>query len=253
MIDYARLMTQSAMLRKRFGEDSSSPVDIFAMAQSIEKLTVVYYPLGDNLSGMCIKGQEENNLIAINSAMTLGRQRFSLGHEFYHLFYDDNMISVCAKKIDTGKDIEKSADMFASYFLMPDAALTELAGRLASKRSDRMLTIEDVIRIEQFFGVSHQTAVFRLMHTPFLTESVGNAYLTIAVRRLAESLGFSSDLYKPLPKEKRYITYGNYINQAEQLISKGLISYGKYEELLLDAFRADMVYGEDEEEGDLID
>ena len=96
MIDYAKLMTQAAMLRKELGEDSSSPIDIFALAQNIEKLTIVYYPLGDNLSGMCINGLEGNNLIAINSAMTLGRQRFSLGQEYYHLFYDDNIISVCA-------------------------------------------------------------------------------------------------------------------------------------------------------------
>lgn len=253
MIDYAKLMTQAAMLRKELGEDNNSPIDIFALAQNVEKLTIVYYPLGDNLSGMCIKGQEGNNLIAINSSMSLGRQRFSLGHEFYHLFYDDNMISVCAKKINTGKDIERSADMFASYFLMPDAALVEIAKRLASKHPDQLLTLEDVIRVEQYFGVSHQTAVYRLMHTPYLTDSTGNDYLTIAVRRLAESLGYSSDLYRPLPKDKQYMTYGHYINQAEQLISKGLISYGKYDELLMDAFRSDMVYGNGEEEGDVID
>ena len=91
------------------------------------------------------------------------------------------------------------------------------------------------------------------MHTPYLTDSTGNDYLTIAVRRLAESLGYSSDLYRPLPKDKQYMTYGHYINQAEQLISKGLISYGKYDELLMDAFRSDMVYGNGEEEGDVID
>jgi len=49
------------------------------------------------------------------------------------------------------------------------------------------------------------------------------------------------------------MTYGNYINQAEQVISKGLVSVGKYEELLLAAFRSDLVYGSEEEGGDLID
>ena len=41
-MDHSRLMTQAAMLRKRLGEDSSSPIDIFAMAQNIEGLTIVY-------------------------------------------------------------------------------------------------------------------------------------------------------------------------------------------------------------------
>lgn len=252
-MDYARLMTQAAMLRKKLGEDSSSPIDIFAMAQNIEKLTIVYYPLGEKLSGMCIKGLEDNNLIAINSSMTLGRQRFSLAHEFYHLFYDDNMISVCAKKIDLGKDIERSADMFASYFLMPDAALQVRAEQLARKHTDRELIIDDVIRIEQYFGVSHQAAVYRLMHTPYLSGNRGDSFLSEAVRSKAETLGYSSDLYRPSPEEKKYMTYGNYINQAEQVIEKGLVSVGKYEELLLDAFRSDLVYGDDTEGGDVID
>ena len=253
MIDYAILMTQAAMLRKKLGEDSSSPIDIFAIAQNIEGLTIVYYPMGDNLSGMCIKGQNRNNVIAINSAMTLGRQRFSLAHEFYHLFYDDNMISVCAKKIEAGKDIEKSADMFASFFLMPDAALLVRAEKLVEKNSNNQISLTDVIRIEQYFGVSHQAAVYRLMHTPYLNSEIGATFLAQAVRSRAEALGYSSDLYRSSPESKRYMTYGHYISQVEDLLEKGLVSSGKYEELLMDAFRSDLVYGDDGEEGDVID
>ena len=106
MIDKAKLMTQATLLRGNLGEDSNSPVDIFSLAQSIEGLTIVFYPLGEKLSGMCIKGNGNNNVIAINSTMTLGRQRFSLAHEFYHLYFDKSMLSVCAKKINSGKEIE---------------------------------------------------------------------------------------------------------------------------------------------------
>lgn len=253
MIDYPGLMTKAAMLRKQLGEDSSSPVDIFALAQQIKGLTIVYYPLGEKLSGMCIKGKEGNNVVAINSAMTLGRQRFSLAHEFYHLFFDDNMSSVCAKKMGAGKDIEKSADMFACYFLMPDAALNMLAGELVKNNQNNRLTVDDIIRIEQYYGVSHQTAIYRLLHTPYLKQNEADLYLTMAVRRRAESLGFNSDLYKPTPVAKQYWTYGNYIDQAERVIEIGLVSTGKYEELLLDAFRPDLVYGDEEEGGDVID
>ena len=48
------------------------------------------------------------------------------------------------------------------------------------------------------------------------------------------------------------MTYGRYIKQAEELLKRGLISDGKYEELLLEAFRADLVYGL-EEVGELVD
>ena len=100
MVDYAKLMAQAAVLRKRLGEDDSSPIDIFSLVQELEGLTLVYYPMGEKLSGMCIKGQKGNNLIAINSAMTIGRQRFSMAHELYHLFFDNCMMSVCGKRLN---------------------------------------------------------------------------------------------------------------------------------------------------------
>ena len=253
MINYAELMAQAALLIKQLGEDSDSPVDVFALAQNIDGLTIVYYPMGENLSGMCIKGQDGITVIAINSAMTLGRQRFSLAHELYHLYFDESMVSVCAKKINSGKDIEKSADMFASYFLIPEPALIMLAGKLSEKHADRKITLNDVIRIEQYFGVSHQAAVYRLMHTSYLGKDDGDAFLNEAVRSRAEYLGYSAKLYRPSPEARQYMTYGHYIHQTEQVLSRGLVSNGKYEQLLLDAFREDLVYGDEEESGDVID
>lgn len=91
------------------------------------------------------------------------------------------------------------------------------------------------------------------MHTSYLSEEEGNSLLSEAVRSKAVALGFSSKLYRPSPEAKQYMTYGNYISQAEQVLSKGLVSDGKYEQLLLDAFRADLVYGDEEEGGDVID
>lgn len=253
MIDYADLMTKAAYLRNEMGEDAVSPIDIFALSGHIEGLTIVYYPLGNNLSGMCIKGRENNNLVAINSSMTYGRQRFSMAHEFYHLYFDDSMVAVCAKKINSGAEVEKSADMFASYFLMPDVALIQQVERLVEKNQKRLLNLTDVIQIEQYFGVSHQAAVIRLMNTEYLNHRTGEEMLRTPVRTRAEALGYSPELYLPSPEEKKYKTYGNYIYQAEQLKEKNMISNGKYEELLLDAFRSDLVYGDGDEESDVID
>ena len=121
------------------------------------------------------------------------------------------------------------------------------------KYSGQYLELDDVIRIEQYFGVSHQAAVYRLMRTPYLSSDLGNSFLNVAVRRKAEALGFRSDLYRPIPKDKQYMTYGHYINLAEQLLERGLVSVGKYEELLMEAFRSDLVYGDEEEGGEVID
>lgn len=252
MIDKADLMTKAIQLRNELGEDSNSPVDIFSLVQNIERLTLVYYPMGDNLSGMCIKGKSGDSVIAINSAMSIGRQRFSLAHEFYHLRYDDNVLSVCGKKIGDGKDIEKEADIFASYFLIPAYELECKAAQLAVKHEDGKLALDDMIRLEQYFSVSHQAMVIRLKESIYMDRTRVEDYLMSNVRNRAEMMGYSSELYRPLPAEKQYKTYGHYINQADQLLKNDLITNGKYEELLMTAFRPDLVYGE-EEDGDVVD
>ena len=50
MIDKLELNTNAQDLREKLGEDANSPVDIFALANQIEKLTIVFYPLGENIS-----------------------------------------------------------------------------------------------------------------------------------------------------------------------------------------------------------
>lgn len=84
-MDKMELWKKAVSLRKQLGEDATSPIDIFTLAYSIDRLSIVYYPMGEHLSGICVKNNG-SNVIAVNSSMTLGRQRFSMAHELYHLF-----------------------------------------------------------------------------------------------------------------------------------------------------------------------
>ena len=60
-------------------------------------------------------------------------------------------------------------------------------------------------------------------------------------------------VYFPTDEKKQYFTTGEYIRKVEKMAEKGLISEGKKEELLMDAYRADIVYNFDEEETNLND
>lgn len=243
MIDQLSLSTKALSLRKTLGEDAVSPVDIFALAYTIDKLTLVFYPMGKNLSGMCIKN-DDNPVIAINSAMSLGRQRFSLAHELYHLYYDKSDEStVCAIKIGIGNKNEKAADQFASYFLMPPLALSESITKMMEGKNTK-LGITGIVKLEQYFGISRQALLYRLTEEKILTNREAEKFKN-GVIRSAISLGFDDCLYRPLPKGKQYRTYGYYIQKAEELLEKDLVSTGKYEQLLLSAFRPDLVYGDD--------
>ncbi len=251
MIDYVDLIIKAELLRNKLGVDGQSPIDIFALVQRIEKLTIVYYPMGQTISGICVKGTNNKSLIALNSSMSLGRQRFSLAHELYHLYYDKNNLSICAKAIGEGSENEKKADAFAAYFLMPRVALIEMIETFRDKNNGR-IDIRDVIRIEQYFRVSHQAAVYQLYNAQYISKSEMNKLLEENVKEIAEKMGFNTDLYCALTKEKQYGTFGYYIERVNLLLQNKIISNGKYEELLLEAYRDDLVYGVNES-GDLND
>jgi hypothetical protein len=73
------------------------------------------------------------------------------------------------------------------------------------------------------------------------------------VIKSARNLGYDDSLYKPLPPDRQHMTYGYYIQRADEILEKGLVSNGKYEELLLEAFRSDLVYGEESEKSESVD
>lgn len=251
MIDKMDLSNKASSVRKKLGEDNTSPIDIFALMYTTENVTLVKYPLGEKISGACLKNNT-SAVIAVNSSMSIGRQRFSLAHELYHLYFDENMIStICPSKIGGGNQTEKSADQFASYLLMPPAALYEKIQEMKSAEN-RKLTVKDVIKLEQYFGVSRKAMLFRLQEEGELSQSDA-ADMQKDVIISAAKLGYDTSLYKPTPENENKGTYGYYIKQAENLLQSDIISTGKYEEWLLDAFRDDIVYGDDMEGGELID
>lgn len=251
MMNKMELSNKASSIRRHLGEDDSSPIDIFSLAQSIESLTLVFYPLGKNISGACIRGSS-SSIIALNSDMSIGRQRYSLAHELYHLYFDIGISStICSNKIGGDNENEKKADQFASYFLMPPIALYEAIHKYR-KSSDRHLSIAEIIRLEQFFGISHQAMLIRLIEENELS-SADAASMQMGIISLAAKLGFDVSLYKPSPEDKKIRVLGHYIFQAETLLQSDIISNGKYEELLLDAFRDDIVFGEETEGGIVID
>ena len=251
MLDKLDLSTKAQELRELLGEDANSPVDIFSLANQIDGLTLVFYPLGENISGMCVR-DNIIKLIAINSTMSYGRQRFSLAHELYHLYFDDESgFNVCSKRLDPKSENEKSADQFASYFLAPYKSLRAAIKKVAG---DSQLSIQHVIALEQYFGMSHLAMFWRLVSEGYLSSDKLKDY-SFGVMSAARYLGFDDKLYRPTPIDLQKRTYGHYLKQVEELRQKDLVSSGKIDELLLDAFRDDIAFGLDEDDlgGEAID
>ncbi|HHV17630.1 MAG TPA: ImmA/IrrE family metallo-endopeptidase [Thermoanaerobacterales bacterium] len=252
MKEKIELNSEAIILRKEFGEDTNSPIDIFSLIHNNDNLTIVFYPMSSRVSGICIR-DGKNKIIGVNSTSTYGRQRFTIAHELYHLYFHEDFESVvCFIDLEMNKSPEeKEADVFASYFLAPYEALSYFISNKLQKGKQE-LEIEDVVKIEQHFGMSRQAILWRLKNDGYLSPEKADTMKT-GIIVSARKLGYDDKLYIPTPEDKQYATFGKYVRLAEEVKTKELVSTGKYEELLLNGFRADIVYGfvtEEEEKYD---
>ena len=105
MRDKIKLNSLAVELRRDWDLNPYSPIDLFSIVLSkLPDLTILFYPMSDNTSGMCIKNingidlnelkereghykeeSSEDMVICINSNMSKGRQRFTLAHELMHI------------------------------------------------------------------------------------------------------------------------------------------------------------------------
>ena len=60
-MDKLDLSTKAQELRELLGEDANSPVDIFSLANQIEGLTLVFYPLGKHQRNVCPGSRDETD------------------------------------------------------------------------------------------------------------------------------------------------------------------------------------------------
>ncbi|MGB9894153.1 MAG: ImmA/IrrE family metallo-endopeptidase, partial [Candidatus Saccharicenans sp.] len=185
----------------------------------------------------------EASLILINSARTLGHQNFTAAHEFYHLQYNPEMTGRACKIMDfnTKSEIEREADLYAAYFLAPDDAIKKVLKNLSSP-----VDIADVIFLEQFFGMSHRAMLIRLQELGVL-DSDRAEQMSKRVITIARELGYDDSLYH---RTNDRVVLSDYAEKAKRALELGLISSGRYEEMLLEAGLEDIIYGVEDGESD---
>lgn len=234
-------------LRREWGIDNYSPIDIFSIViEKLPNLTLILFPLGEKISGCCSKVNEDQ-VILINSEHSKGRQNFTLAHELYHLLYEDNEEWLICSGNENENSSEEEANNFASSLLMPDIALNDYI----RKNNIHRWNLDNIIHCEQFFQISHTAMLYRLR---FIKELITyDDYISYKnnVKIEAMKLGFSTELYDPSIESKKYFSFGNYIRLTEKAFENNKISIGKKNELLLDVFRSDIVYNL--KEGDFLD
>ena len=233
--NYYRINELANQCRREWNINENDAIDIFSLAlNKIDNLTIVFIKMNKELSGACYSVEGEN-IIFINSTHSKGRQAFTLAHEIYHLREENSNFSICS--VSNDDDIEKEADQFASCLLMPHSALESY------KLNNNILewNLDNIIKAEQYFQISHQAMIWRIRSLENISYDEYIGFKNISIKQEASVRGYDLKLYEPYISKDNF-TIGNYINLAEKAFNNDLISIGKKEELLLDAYRSDIVY-----------
>ncbi len=216
------------------------PISIFEMLKYKEKISILKMAIESDLYGLAIS-KGDAKAILINTNNSLGRQYFSAAHEYYHLKYEVNFNH-------ENDDLEKEADSFASYLLLPREALRHyLIKRLCDERK-KIIDISDCLYLENFFKVSHHALVFRLLKDGHIKKNKYDYFMGINIKKEALKHGYTLELYEPTNPNKELIVNSDYAELAEKVLEKGKISESKYFEYLLTGGYEKILFGDDADE-----
>ena len=226
--NYLEVSEKANNCRRKWNISENSPIDIFAeVLDKIDNVTICFMDMEDNLSGSSFKTGKEK-VIFINSKHPLGRQRFTLAHEVYHLEYQEDFVSC---DLDSSDDkIEEEADQFASCLLMSNGALFNYELENNIEKWDRDL----IIKAQQYFQISNKAMLRRLKTLGKISESEADKYSSNVMKN-AQERGYDLKLYHPYSENKNLVL-GNYINLTYLAYDNKLISSAKKDELLIDAY-----------------
>lgn len=240
MIDRKQLAIARAIeARKMFGFGTSSSIEILKKFQQKDNYTLVFMPFNDEIDGFSSK-HKNHFIIIINSSCSINRQNFTCAHELYHLLYEyDENEEYMAKP-----ESESMANTFASYFLVPEDALYLFLSRNNIIHKNK-LDIEDIILIENYFQVSRHAILVRLKDEDLITHEQFEKFSQNVIKSIVKN-GHDPKYHIDPAKPKKYTT-GEYIDLAKRLYKENKISRGKYEELLIDSFNSDEIFGSAEE------
>lgn len=210
------------------GYSTSEPIIIKTLLMKLRILTI-FRPLSENAFGLSTRSADkEDKFILVNSTSSRGRQHFTVAHELYHLYLDENpRPHICRK--DGKKDrTEIIADAFASALLMPQEGVLKAISN--HEIVNRNVSLSTVFSLEQYFRVSHQSMLYRLKKLGLITEETLQSMLSIKIREIAPQYGiFDMALYD---NGNEGVIISDYGMRAKNLYDTGKISESHYNQLM---------------------
>ena len=228
--------SMALQFRREAGLSLSEPVHTKMLLRKLGIVTM-YRPMSEQSFGLSMRSADgKMRFMLINSNTSRGRQNFTICHELFHLYYDedprphiDGPGAGATHEQNLQKDgAELNANAFASALLLPRDGV--LASIPTEELLRKPLPIETYLRTEQLFEVSHQSlAVFlrrqRIISEEELQEQFQKSWNIIS---LARQYGYDTQLYEP---GNEGLMIGDMGEKARRLLEMGRISQEQFEEL----------------------
>lgn len=212
----------ASRFRSANGLSESQPIDFVRLLPKIGVLTL-FRPLSDDFSGMCLKNISGDRFMLINSNNVISRQNFTMAHELFHLFEEDEFEPHVCNPGLIKTPSEKNADGFAASLLMPVAGLLDF---ISNKEP---VSISVVLKMEHYYSVSRTALLYRLKNIGAINEREREQLDTYSRAGTAQRYGYEVSLYHP---GKEGTVIGDYMETARRLFEEEKISEGHYVELL---------------------
>ncbi len=201
-----------------------------------------------NVSGIFLNDPRHGLSVIINDEHHPRRRRFSFAHEYCHSLVDRRTPSLVSRDENRSELSEVRANAFAAAFLMPEAGVRSfirsigkgggrsvlqvydegeaLVGQRRAPATAQDIQLFDVVHLAYFFGVSFDSALYRLLNLGLITEDQRSRFA--AQRDLANQL--RSQLFGPEEEEPAHRS-PHFLWLALEALRRGEISRGKLAEL----------------------
>lgn len=224
------LKKQASIFREKNGLNSTEPIHFRRLLLNLNVLTV-FRPLTENLSGMAVKIGNDYRFMLVNTAKSIGNQHFTICHELYHLFIQNNFSSMTCKTglfLKKEKPDEYFADIFAANFLLPEDGIIEKVpdNELVKDK----ITIDTLLKIEHYYQCSRTALLYRLVDLSLISKDNAENFRK-QVKRSAAEHGYDIRLYEG---QRETNIVGDYGRIAKELYDKEKISESHYLNLMGD-------------------
>ena len=194
------------------------------------KLHFSVLPL-DSFFGLSIGKEDGGPAISINTAshISIERQIFTAAHEMAHLILHKE--SFKGDLLEDDANEEKEANVFASYFLMPQKSFIT-----ALEKYRDLPFVDMVLNVKRYFKVSYKTVLMRLIHEEMVNQSIYKRFNIGIKNKYGISL---KDHHEP----DALTTYYDYIavQEPEGIRKSEIISKDRVYSLVRKAFEQDRI------------